>query len=115
MVHVQCVAMNRSLTNVLFGGIAPIAQTNQEIKGQVTKTTVEETVDALASAENVIIVSFLFSTPLSGCTPLRNIELATRMCQVRRHWSDQGQRSRHWTMPSPCFSPNIFDIALLGS
>lgn len=48
--------MNRSLTNVLFGGIAPIAQTSQEIKGQVTKTTVEETVDALASAESVIIV-----------------------------------------------------------
>ncbi|KIX03107.1 NAD(P)(+) transhydrogenase (AB-specific), alpha subunit [Rhinocladiella mackenziei CBS 650.93] len=54
--YIMCVAMNRSLTNVLFGGIAPIAQTNQEIKGQVTKTTVEETVEALASAESVIIV-----------------------------------------------------------
>lgn len=49
--------MNRSLTNVIFGGIAPIAQSNQEeIKGQVTKTTVEETVEALANAESVIIV-----------------------------------------------------------
>ncbi|EXJ82926.1 hypothetical protein A1O3_06742 [Capronia epimyces CBS 606.96] len=54
--YIMCVAMNRSLTNVLFGGIAPIAQANQEIKGQVIKTTAEETVDALASAENVIIV-----------------------------------------------------------
>ncbi|EXJ87689.1 hypothetical protein A1O1_04613 [Capronia coronata CBS 617.96] len=54
--YIMCVAMNRSLTNVLFGGIAPIAQTNQEIKGQVIKTTVEETVEALANAENVIIV-----------------------------------------------------------
>lgn len=49
--------MNRSLTNVLFGGIAPIAQdAGKEITGTVTKTTVEETVDALASAESVIIV-----------------------------------------------------------
>lgn len=51
--------MNRSLTNVLFGGIAPIAQTSQEIKGQVVKTTVEETTEALASAESVIIVRSL--------------------------------------------------------
>lgn len=49
--------MNRSLTNVLFGGIAPIVQTpGQEIKGQVTKTTVEETVESMANAESVIIV-----------------------------------------------------------
>ncbi|OAG45626.1 NAD(P)(+) transhydrogenase (AB-specific), alpha subunit [Fonsecaea monophora] len=54
--YIMCVAMNRSLTNVLFGGIAPIAQTSQEIKGQITKTTVEETVEALANAESVIIV-----------------------------------------------------------
>jgi len=52
--------MNRSLTNVLFGGIAPIAQTSQEIKGQVTKTTIEETVDALANAESIIIVCVVF-------------------------------------------------------
>ena len=49
--------MNRSLTNVLFGGIAPIAQNaGQEIKGQIVKTSVEETVEALAGAESVIIV-----------------------------------------------------------
>jgi len=54
--------MNRSLTNVLFGGIAPVAQaTDHDIKGQVTKTTVEETVEALANAESVIIVSGLLS------------------------------------------------------
>ncbi|KIW65354.1 NAD(P)(+) transhydrogenase (AB-specific), alpha subunit [Phialophora macrospora] len=55
--YIMCVAMNRSLTNVLFGGIAPISQdAGKEITGTVTKTTVEETVDALASAESVIIV-----------------------------------------------------------
>ncbi|KIW52891.1 NAD(P)(+) transhydrogenase (AB-specific), alpha subunit, variant [Exophiala xenobiotica] len=58
--YVMCVAMNRSLTNVLFGGIAPVAQTpGQEIKGQITKTTVEETVEAMANAESVIIVRLL--------------------------------------------------------
>ncbi|EXJ56851.1 hypothetical protein A1O7_07195 [Cladophialophora yegresii CBS 114405] len=55
--YIMCVAMNRSLTNVLFGGIAAIPQdAGKEITGTVTKTTVEETVDALASAESVIIV-----------------------------------------------------------
>jgi NAD(P) transhydrogenase len=47
--------MNRSLTNVLFGGIAQ-TQANKKIEGEVTTTAIEETVDALASAENVIIV-----------------------------------------------------------
>jgi H+-translocating NAD(P) transhydrogenase len=56
--YIMCVAMNRSLTNVLFGGInAPAADPNAEqITGTVTKTTVDETVDALASADSVIIV-----------------------------------------------------------
>lgn len=48
--------MNRSLTNVLFGGIAPIADSDYKIEGRITKTTVEETSDALATAESVIIV-----------------------------------------------------------
>lgn len=50
--------MNRSLTNVLFGGIAPI-QASKKIEGEVVKASVDETVDALASAENVIIVRTL--------------------------------------------------------
>lgn len=47
--------MNRSLTNVLFGGIAA-PQAQKQIEGQVTQTTIEDTVDALSNAENVIIV-----------------------------------------------------------
>jgi len=47
--------MNRSLTNVLFGGIAQ-TQANKKIEGEVTTIAVEETVDALSNAENVIIV-----------------------------------------------------------
>lgn len=49
--------MNRSLTNVLFGGIAAPAQTDYKIEGQITKTSVEETVEALANADSVILVS----------------------------------------------------------
>jgi hypothetical protein len=51
--------MNRSITNVLFGGIAPISETERKIEGTITKTSVEETVDALANAESVIIVCLL--------------------------------------------------------
>lgn len=55
MVH-QCVAMNRTLTNVLFGGIGTTTQSDYKIEGQITKTSVDETVDALQNAENVILV-----------------------------------------------------------
>lgn len=55
--YIMCVAMNRSITNVLFGGIAQTPQTQTKIEGEITKTTAEETAEALASAENVIIVS----------------------------------------------------------
>lgn len=56
--YIMCVAMNRSLTNVLFGGIAPIAQSADDprMSGTVTKTSVDETVDTLAAADSVIIV-----------------------------------------------------------
>lgn len=54
--------MNRSLTNVLFGGIAAPQQA-KKIEGQVTQTSIDDTVDALANAENVIIVCIL----LFGC------------------------------------------------
>ncbi|THH04603.1 hypothetical protein EW145_g5399 [Phellinidium pouzarii] len=54
--YIMCVAMNRSLTNVLFGGIAAPTQSDYKIEGQITKTTVDDTVDALLNAENVILV-----------------------------------------------------------
>src|SRR6266516_1787559 len=52
----MCVAMNRSLTNVLFGGIAAPSTTDFKIEGPVTQTNVEETAEALVNAESVIIV-----------------------------------------------------------
>ncbi|PGH08122.1 NAD(P)(+) transhydrogenase (AB-specific), alpha subunit [Polytolypa hystricis UAMH7299] len=55
--YVMCVAMNRSLTNVLFGGISSSQpQAEHQIEGQISKTSIDDTVDSLANAENVIIV-----------------------------------------------------------
>jgi NAD(P) transhydrogenase len=60
--YIMCVAMNRSLTNVLFGGIAATPQTQTKIEGEITKTTADETAEALVNSENVIIVG----QPLRG-------------------------------------------------
>ena len=54
--------MNRSLTNVLFGGAAPIADSSDyKIEGQITQTNADDVVEALANADNVILASFLMS------------------------------------------------------
>ena len=47
--------MNRSLPNVLFGGIsAPTgAAAERKMEGSITKTNIEETVDTLCNAESV--------------------------------------------------------------
>ncbi|RHZ53957.1 putative nicotinamide nucleotide transhydrogenase [Aspergillus thermomutatus] len=54
--YIMCVAMNRSLTNVLFGGIAAPQQGQKKIEGQITQVTVDDTVETLVNAESVIIV-----------------------------------------------------------
>ena len=56
--YIMCVAMNRSITNVLFGGIAPspVQAGDPKMEGSITKTNVDETVDILAAADSVIIV-----------------------------------------------------------
>ncbi|EAW14827.1 putative nicotinamide nucleotide transhydrogenase [Aspergillus clavatus NRRL 1] len=54
--YIMCVAMNRSLTNVLFGGIAAPQQTQKKIEGQITQATIDDTIETLANAESVIIV-----------------------------------------------------------
>ncbi|KZV80845.1 putative NAD(P) transhydrogenase mitochondrial precursor [Exidia glandulosa HHB12029] len=56
--YIMCRAMNRSLTNVLFGGIgtpAAGAVAGPKIEGTITKTNIEEAVDILTNAESVII------------------------------------------------------------
>ncbi|RYP53271.1 hypothetical protein DL768_001711 [Monosporascus sp. mg162] len=54
--YVMCVAMNRSLANVLFGGISAPATTDYKMEGSVTQTSSDDTAEALLNAENVIIV-----------------------------------------------------------
>ncbi|KAI6128324.1 NAD(P) transhydrogenase beta subunit-domain-containing protein [Pisolithus croceorrhizus] len=55
--YIMCVAMNRSLTNVLFGGIGTMAPSEgAKIEGTITKTNVDETVDTLVNADSVILV-----------------------------------------------------------
>jgi proton-translocating NAD(P)+ transhydrogenase len=52
------VAMNRSLTNVLFGGIGTPAVSDpseRTMEGSITKATVDDAVDALIGANSVII------------------------------------------------------------
>lgn len=55
--YIMCVAMNRSLTNVLFGGLSTPNQA-QEYKpeGEVTQTSVGDLADAMLNAESVILV-----------------------------------------------------------
>jgi len=54
--YIMCVAMNRSPTNVLFGGAAPaVAPSEYKIEGQITQTNVDEVVEALSNADNVIL------------------------------------------------------------
>ena len=52
----QCVAMNRTIGNVLFGGIASETASDYKIEGSVTQITVDDTADALANADSVILV-----------------------------------------------------------
>lgn len=55
--YIMCVAMNRSLTNVLFGGIQAVPTTEtHKIEGTITRTSIDETVEALANADSVIFV-----------------------------------------------------------
>ncbi|KAF9265470.1 PNTB-domain-containing protein [Marasmius fiardii PR-910] len=54
--YIMCVAMNRSLTNVLFGGIEATAVQETKIEGTITKASVDDTVEALSNADNVILV-----------------------------------------------------------
>lgn len=55
--YIMCVAMNRSLTNVLFGGIsAPTGVQEFKPQGEVTTTSVDDLADALLNSESVIFI-----------------------------------------------------------
>lgn len=55
--YIMCVAMNRSLTNVLFGGLSsPTTALEYKPEGQATETSVEDVAEQLVNAESVIII-----------------------------------------------------------
>ena len=54
--YVMCVGMNRSITNVLFGGIQSLPAQTEQIQGTIVQTNIDDTVDSLSNAESVIIV-----------------------------------------------------------
>jgi len=57
LTNLMCKAMNRSLTNVLFGGFGEVAQTKDDIyEGKVKATSPEEVALLLEGARRVVIV-----------------------------------------------------------
>ncbi len=87
----QCVAMNRSLTNVLFGGISAPAQSDYKIEGTITKTTVDDTVEALSNADSVILVFHLCSMSTSL---LANEDASNRSLDMVWLWQKHSMLSR---------------------
>lgn len=83
--YVMCKAMNRSLTNVLFGGIAAPTKTDQKIEGEITKTTISETVETLKSAQKVVIVVGYGMAVAKAQYPIAEIvhTLRTLGCEVK--------------------------------
>ena len=56
--YIMCKAMNRSLTNVIFGGYGTLSTKGgkpMEITGTHTETNIEGTVDMIREAQNIII------------------------------------------------------------
>lgn len=81
--------MNRSLTNVLFGGIGTtVSAEPQKIEGTITKTTVDDTVEALSNADSVILVI------------LTTLVLSTEHLISYSRWLDMEWLSPKLSMPS---------------
>ncbi len=54
---IMCVAMNRSLKNVMIGGFGDTGKgTQMKVEGQVKEVTTEDVVDLMTSANSIIIV-----------------------------------------------------------
>lgn len=84
--------MNRTLSNVLFGGIASEAASDYKIEGTVTQINVDDTADALANADSVILVR-----RASALQPRRQVEgrhVGRRLWNGRRGGPTPYRRNR---------------------
>lgn len=54
--YIMCRAMNRSLSNVIFGSYAQLGGKQMEITGTHTETSVEQVVEQMVNSKSVIIV-----------------------------------------------------------
>ncbi|CAJ0610151.1 unnamed protein product [Cylicocyclus nassatus] len=86
--YIMCRAMNRSLMNVILGGMGTKSQGTgkaKAIEGTATKTTVPETVDWLSNAESIIIVPGYGLCAAQAQYPIAQLakELSERGIRVR--------------------------------
>ncbi len=76
LTSIMCKAMNRSLTNVLFGGFGgtPTSKTQDDIyEGKVTATSADEVAMILDSAQRVVIVPGYGMAVARAATPVRQL------------------------------------------
>ena len=85
--YIMCRAMNRDLTNVLFGGWNQVGAQGQaaEIVGTATEIDIHGTVEALANAKSVIIVPGYGMAVAKAQYPIKDIceQLKANGCTVR--------------------------------
>uniref|UniRef100_A0A914EIL4 proton-translocating NAD(P)(+) transhydrogenase n=1 Tax=Acrobeloides nanus TaxID=290746 RepID=A0A914EIL4_9BILA len=86
--YIMCRAMNRSLLNVIMGGMGTKSQGTgkaKEIVGQATFTNVEQTVEWMSDAKNVIIVPGYGLCAAQAQYPIAELvkTLTERGCKVR--------------------------------
>jgi NAD(P) transhydrogenase len=100
--------MNRSPTNVLFGGAAPaVAPSEYKIEGQITQTSVDDVVEALSNADNVILVCSLSLILLQyRLAPglgrwLRHGCSESTVCDIRNYIYATGEGSERAVRDSP--------------
>lgn len=106
--YIMCKAMNRSLSNVIFGGLNIGTRSSQggkpmEITGTHTETDVSETIDMIRDAENIII------TPGYGlCVAQAQYPLAELVSILRK----QGKNVRFGVHPVAGRMPGQLNVLL---
>ena len=99
--------MNRSLTNVLFGGAAPVADPSEyKMEGQITKTSVDDVVESLENADNVILVCSLYRPFCCNLTWhtgrwIRHGRGKGAICDIRNHKPFAGKGCERTVRDSP--------------